>query len=71
MYDLSVSLLLDADTPIEISPVQGHPDSAVVRIGSNGYRLTLHVCMGDVERLTAALSEARDLLQANALPVAA
>jgi hypothetical protein len=69
---LDAALCLMPDTAIEVWPVQGYPDTAVIRLGSyNGGRLTVHVQLEDIERLTAALSQARDMLQANAAAVAA
>ncbi|RZU52526.1 hypothetical protein EV385_4392 [Krasilnikovia cinnamomea] len=65
---LSVALVSIGSGPLVVRPVQGHPDIAVIRIGTD---FTLHVEAPDIDRLMAALAEARDVLQANAAVVAA
>jgi hypothetical protein len=65
---LSVALTHTGTRPLMVRPVVGYPDTAVIRIGDD---FTLHVNTEDIDRLTAALVEARNLLLANAAPVAA
>ena len=60
---LMVTALGVGSDRLEVKPVTGHPDSAVIRVASG---LTVHVREQDIDLLAAALAEARELLQANA-----
>jgi hypothetical protein len=56
---LHVSLVGTGADPLLVAPMGGHPDTAVIRIGPD---FTLHVRVADIDRLSAALNQARAVL---------
>lgn len=56
MIDVTV---LRIDVPPQVVPVSGHPDTAVIRVGRE---LSIYVTAADIDRLTCALNQAREVL---------
>ncbi|MFI1995708.1 hypothetical protein [Actinoplanes sp. NPDC020271] len=62
---LSVTFLGLAGVPLRVLPIGGHPDQAVIYIGGSMH-VSLHVSEDDVDRLTVALDQAREVLKGSA-----
>ncbi|GAA1857165.1 hypothetical protein [Asanoa iriomotensis] len=56
MIDVTVFRI---DVPPQVVPVSGHPDKAVIRVGRE---LSIYVTAADIDRLTCALTQAREVL---------
>lgn len=56
---LSVALVGTGYEPLEVAPVLGHPDTAVIRVSAD---FCLMVRAADIERLSVALDQARRVL---------
>ncbi|SNY09618.1 hypothetical protein [Paractinoplanes atraurantiacus] len=60
---LSVSLVGTGKEPLVVRPIDGHPDTAVIRVGAD---FCLMVRAADIERLSCALDQAREVLTVSA-----